>query len=505
MRYQDFKRKMFEEKQDELKNDLDTIGKEIASAEKTDANLALKAKQLLQQLINQANNYLNKVSASQFNEDVVTYSLIDELNSTIAEICDTVPNCDPIVQKFRDKVAKLKQTLEGAFEKTHAAGRKQAEKQAVDFMNAIDEQLARLAQKIDGHVVKDWQAPDPQTGKKMATADKKKEITRQKTQDALMDLFDTLFRRKIKTGELKQQEALNFAKAAADGKVINMLNLVGAARGHGKIDDYVNPKFQKVYNIIIDDLLNSMPAGTGGNVGPGELALAALGNPTEKAIEKGDLIIGDEAYEIKGGNFAKGQTSSGGRLNSTKIADGKGAYSNIQKTLKNDHPDVWAALRELRKDGSLKGKDIISGFTQQGVKNYELALNKAGYRKPQAVEFFEDLIKDIVMNYQEVMDSREDQTYHNILDNAIRQDKNGISISFEDLRKAITFVQYKSYNLADGVEKILLLNKGNRTFTIINDAADFLDKIDSGHAVPVKSLSITSSDPQTASFHWTSK
>jgi hypothetical protein len=32
-----------------------------------------------------------------------------------------------------------------------------------------------------------------------------------------------------------------------------------------------------------------------------------------------------------------------------------------------------------------------------------------------------------------------------------------------------------------------------------------MDKIDSGHAIPVKQLSVTATDPQTASFHWTSK
>ena len=508
MRFSDFRYNLYEAQKDQLAQDLDVIGKEIDTAAKSDQLLARKVKGLLQTLVNQAKSYLNKQSQQPVSEDATTFSLIDELNATIASICETVPNCDPIVQKFRDQITKLRTTVEGAFEKEKAAGRQEAEQDALDFMNSIDEQLARLAQKIDGHVVKDWQAPDPTTGRKMNKTDAKKEQTRQNTQNALMDLFDNLFRRKIKTGELKQQEALNFAKAAADGKVIDMTQLVAAPEGHGQIDNYVNPKYKAVYDIIIQDLLNSMPAGTGGNVGPGELALAALGNPTEKALEKGDLVIGTgenaETYEIKGGNFSKGQTSTGGRLNSTKIKDGKSAYDAFGKTLRS-HKDLWKAINELGAAGELKGKNLISGFTQQGVQNYEMAFNKAGYRKPQAIEVLTELVKDIVMNYDEVMDSREDHTYHDLLDKAVEQTKDGINLDFKGIMKAITFVQYHSYNLADGVEKIMLLNKANRTFTIIANGEDFMSKIDSGHAIPVKALSVTATDPQTASFHWTSK
>jgi len=503
MRFSDFKYKLVESQEDQLAGDLKVIGQEIADAEKSDELLARKAKSLLQTLVNKTKAYLDKTQQQPVAEDAATYAVIDTLKQNIATICATVPDCEPTVRELRENIAKLREVLEGAFEKEKAAGRSEAEKEAQDFMLAVDEQLARLAQKIDGHVVKNWQAPDV----KMNAQDIKKEVTRQKSQDSLMDLFDNLFRRKIKTGELKQGDALSFAKAAADGKVIDMMQLVAAPDGHGLIDDYVNPKYKAVYDVIIADLLNSMPAGTGGNVGPGELALAALGNPTEKAIDKGDLIIGKDAYEIKGGNFqpdVKGQTPTGGRLNSTKIKDGKSAYDAFEKTLRANK-ELWKALNELAASGDLKGKRLVSGFTKGGVNNYEMAFNKAGYRKPQAIEMLEELIKDIVMNYDEVMDSREDHSFHNLLDSAVTQEKKGITINFEQLKKAITFVQYHSYNLADGVEKIMLLNKGNRTFTIINDAEDFMNKIDSGHAIATKALSVTPTDPQTASFHWTSK
>ena len=498
MRFHQFKI-LFEAEKDQIATDLSVIKKEIGTVSKSDRLLANQVRALLQTLVNKAKNVLNQ-NNKPMNEDAATYDLIDELNNTIAEICAQVANCDPIVQGFRDKISKLRQTVDGAFTKERAAGRAEAEKEAEDFMKSIDEQLARLAQKIDGHVVKDWQSPDV----KMNKVQIKKEMTRQNTQNALMDLFDGLFRKKIKTGELKQNDALQFAKAAADGKIIDMTVLVKSPDGHGSVDEFVNPEYKSVYDVIINDLLNSMPAGTGGNIGPGELALAALGNPTEKALEKGDLIIAGETYEIKGGNYAPGQTQTGGRLNSTKIKDGKSAYDAFEKTLKSNKP-LWKALNDLAAEGSLGGGTLVNGFTKRGVKNYELAFNKAGMRKPQAVEILDKLVQDIVMNYKDVMNSREDHTYHNLLDRGVIQNKDGVTLEFESIKKAITFVQYISYNLADGVEKILLLNKANRTFTIINNGQDFLDKIDSGHAIATKALSVTATDPQTASFHWTSK
>lgn len=393
--------------------------------------------------------------------------------------------------------------LREVLQEFEAVKKEQFEKERVDFMQAVDAQLKRLAEKIDGHVVKDWQAPDV----KMTKADIKKEKTRLQAQDGLMNLFDSLFRNKVKTGQISEKEALTFATAAADGKVIDMNKLVAAPEGHGKIDDYVNNKHKKVYSIIIDDLLNTLPGATGGNIGPGELALAALGNPTEKALDKGDLLVGEEAYEIKGGST--GETNSGGRLNSSKIKDGKSAYSAFESTLKS-HKDLWKALNELAAAKELAGGTLVNGFTLRGVKNYEKAFNKAGINKAKAVQILDQLVQDVIMNYDEVMQSQDkhgpvSSQYHDLLDKAVLQTKEGINLQFQTLMKAITFAQYHSYNLADKVEKIMLINKANRTFSIIDDGQDFMKKIESGHAIPAKYMSVAATDPQTASFHWTSK
>jgi len=511
MKFTDFStpRFLLEQAENQIETDLKVIEKELDTAAKTDASLVIKTKGLIQAMINKASSILNKVHhdkhesgnlvSDPITEDVATYTLIEELNNKIQMICDEVPNCDPIVGAFRDTIAKLRVTVDGAFEKTKAEGRAAAEADAVKFMNAIDAQLARLAQKIDGFVIPNYK----DAGFTKNEISKMK--TREKTQNTLMDLFDTLFRRKIKTGELKQEEALEFARAAADGQVINMINLVRAEGGHGSIDDYVNPTHKGVYNIIINDLLNSMPAGTGGNVGPGELALAALGDPTEKAQEKGDLIIDGQGYEIKGGNYKKGTAPTGGRLNGTQIQPGKAAHAGVTRLLRKEHNKLWKVMNQLHRKGDLKGKSIVSGITKSGTDNYQRSLNAAGYSKNDSVQFLHDLIQELVSNYKEVRGSRTDQYYENLIDAAVNQTPEGVTLSYEGLMKAITFIQHESYKTTDGFDHIMLINKSTRTFTIISSGEDFVDKISSGTVLPAKGLSITATDPQTATFHWTTK
>ena len=221
MRFQDFSssKKLLEAAQTDMERDLEVIEKELSSAVKSDRFLVQKTNGLLQLLINKATMVINRNrhkqrqnpgtyrDENQLNEDIATYSLIDELNDKIATICIEVPNCDPIVGTFRETIAKLRATVDGAFEASKAEGRAEAEKAVADFMKLIDEKLAKLAQKIDGFVIPNYQA----AGLKRAEINKLK--TREKTQHALVVLFDGLFREKIKNNEITQDEALQFATA----------------------------------------------------------------------------------------------------------------------------------------------------------------------------------------------------------------------------------------------------------------------------------------------------
>lgn len=513
MKFTDFStpRFLLEQAEAEIKSDLDVIEKELETAQSSDRLLVAQAKNLLQTLINQARGVLNRAHHDahenneigpvnqNINEDVGTYTLVHELENEIGQICITVPNCDPIVAALRNKVHKLRQTLEGAFDKQKAQGRAEAQQAALNFMQQIDSLLAILAQKIDGYVIPSYK----NAGYKKTEINKMK--TREKTQNSLVALFDSLFRKKIKSGEVTQDEALNFAKGAAEGYVLDMSSLVKNEERHGYVDEYVNPSYKKVYSAVIDDMLNTMPAKTGAIIGPGEIAMLALGNADTKAPGKGDLVVDGVMYEVKAGSYVKSEAPTGGRLNGSKIQTSKAAHADLEKLLKREHKLLWDKMNMLFSKGEWKGKYVISGITESGTKNYEKAMNLAGYNKQQAIDFLHDLGAILVIDYHDTVNRRVDQYYHDLIDSAVQQSPEGISLSYRGLIKAISFIQHESYKGTDKFNHILLLNKNNRTFTIIDSGEDFVNKINDGTVLLAKGLSINASDPQSATFHYTSK
>lgn len=513
MKFEDFStpRFLLEQAENEIKSDLDVIEKELNSAQPSDANLVVQAKSLLQMLVNQAQGVLNRFhhdnhengnlgpTPQKVTEDTSTYILIHELENQISQICITVPNCDPIVNTLRNSVHKLRSMIEGAFEAEKAAGRAEAQKAALDFMNQIDALLLKLAQKIDGFVVPHYK----NAGYKKSDINKMK--TREKTQNSLMSLFDSLFRKKIQTGDITQDQALTFAKGAAEGEVLDMRGLVNNEQRHGSIDAYVNPVYREVYSAVIKDMLNTMPAGTGAIIGPGEIALLALGNASTKAPGKGDMVIDGALYEVKAGGYQKGYAPTGGRLNGNKIQTSKAAHDSVLKMLKQNHKILWDKMNMLFDKGEWKGKYVISGITESGTKNYEKALNLANYSKQQTIEFLHDLGKQLVIDYDDTVSRRSDHFYHDLIDSAVTQTPEGIHLSYKGLMKAFSFIQHESYKNSDKFNHMLLLNKFARTFTIIDSGEDFVSKINDGTVLPAKGLSINASDPQSATFHYTSK
>lgn len=513
MKFEDFStpRFLIEQAEAEIRDDLEVIAKELDGAQKSDAGLVLQAKSLLQQMLNKARGILNKVhhdnhengnigpALTSINEDVTTYSMIHELEEEISQICIIVPNCDPIVGNLRAKISQLRVGIEGAFSREKAAGRAEAEKAGQEFMKSIDAALARLAEKIDGHAIQNYNNGD------YTKSQINKMKTIEKNHQQLMALFDNLFRKKIKSGEVSQEEALKFANAAADGLVLDMSSLVNDPEGHGLIDSYVNPEYKKVYDVVIADLLVLMPAKTGGHAGPAEVALAALGNTSKQSDRKGDLVVDDVKYEVKGGSTPKNEAPTGGRLNGAKMSPGRHVHENFTKLLTKQHKNLLEQMQILFNKGEWKGKYLVSGLTASGIQNYERALNLTGYHKQQVIDLFHDLGSLLVLDYHDTVNSRVDQYYHDLLDSAISQSAQGIRISYEGIQKAITFVQHESYKKSDKFDRILLINKSSRSFAIISSGEDFVNKMNDGKVVVTNGLAINATDPQSATFHFTSK
>jgi hypothetical protein len=146
---------------------------------------------------------------------------------------------------------------------------------------------------------------------------KKYEETKKQSQSVITDLARKVLKRISKNepsesdmealigifgqNNVPDEQMQFFLNGALNGKIINMLSLVKSSSG--KIDQHVKSPYRKIFQLIINDFFKLADGmRTAGNVGPGEVAFVLLGDPTEK-MEKGDLQVGNETFEIKAGNI----------------------------------------------------------------------------------------------------------------------------------------------------------------------------------------------------------
>ena len=97
----------------------------------------------------------------------------------------------------------------------------------------------------------------------------------------------------------------------------------------------------------------------GANIGPGELALAMLGNPSAKA-KKGDIDIDGTIYEIKAG-----AGSIGGRFNSDEVTTAFAGWNTFDRELKNIAGDELVTRGKSEKTG--KPKSSLYNWNDKGI------------------------------------------------------------------------------------------------------------------------------------------
>ena len=253
----------------------------------------------------------------------------------------------PVFDAIKKAFAKAERSFYGQMgrrkQQTTKAVRGEVEKEYQEFHAELQDVLDKIAKKIDGY--KD----DPQekrTAKQQATA-----MARlAQIKDSIDSLFvdPNVLNPETRDGRFSREDILGFLKACLEGEVLNMNDLVEAENGTGYIQDFVKEDYLPMYNFLIEKgLLQLTMAGTtGGNVGPGEFALAMIGSPAEKG-KKGDLQIDGVEYELKAGNYGKMKsgrkaTSTGGRMNSGLINTGRAAGNLIVSGIKKYIPD-WGS------------------------------------------------------------------------------------------------------------------------------------------------------------------
>ena len=432
-----------------------------------------KALQVAKQGLAKLRDYVNKIK-SQLNQtpqkEAVAVSSVDmisqlsaektKIENDIEEICKEMGNaCNKYVENMRQFLAKLEKQLEQLVGVSKGEGKEEAEKEFNKWYNSVGSVLSQLGKKAQGYTEVTADELKAMTSKQRSSY---KNITINAEKFAselgvgLKSLFlDVLFSDK-NTTNIKTEHVSDFLTNALNGTVIDNAKMVSVDQGN--IDNFVNKKHKKVYDAIKDRLIGLKPPGSGGaNIGPGELALSMLGNPSAKAT-KGDLMIGEEMYEIKAG-----AGTVGGRFNSDQVTTAFTGWSTFDKELKKIAPNV-----ELR-GKSAKGKDgSYYNWNDKGI----------GLLNDQILSQFSDLeqtynllyntFKVIIKNYEEL------PNFENHIRAMIMKDG---TINKDTYMNHYSGILYESYAEADGVTNIMIIDTAARDYAIIRNGNDLSEKL----------------------------
>ena len=494
-------------------HDLEAISNSISEipTEKVDAKMALVKK--LEQMAKSVTQFVNRLSnqqpAPQPNDPNATveakanpdiqkklYSIRDyeaadaRAEKAIQEIKDAINSINALPIDDAQKEATIKQinapldNLVKEFEVVRAQrDSARAERdEAINFVKEVTGILVTLGNKVQGFSEASEEQLAAMSSKDRGSVKKAAVNAEKFTKTLKQALFGKILDMQ-EGSDITQDEIKNFLQACADGKVINMIGVIGTDRGNVK--DHVNPEYQKVFDIFVkEDIFSYSPGSTSGAIGPGEMALSMMGNPAEKG-KKGDLKIGDKEVEIKAG----GKSSSGGRLNSKSITKATSGWQIWSKKIneimqsapkdatikvtnkKNERVDTSANKFDGNQYNVIKGKAKLgnkynwnkSGF--QGL-NEEVLEPYSNFEKTYAL--FHDTIKGLVLNFNKI------NMADKIIANAIEQDG---TVDFMKMSKAYTKIAYESYNLADGITTVMFLRTDTLDYTIIDDGDDLVNKL----------------------------
>lgn len=460
---------------EKIKSDLQSINTNI------DKNPSVKKQvnQELEKLLKQANQTLAQAKASvlktptqpaaglqpqpteSLDEDTATFSLIDELNATIDQICATVKNCDSIVKPFKDKIAQLRILVEKGLESAVERGKEERDVEIQRFFSGLEDQLKKLAAKA---------APDSKTLKEI--------VIRFKS-----SFSDTILRDR----KITQQDFSDFLNDAINGQVIDMASLVKKEKGN--VAAFIaDDKHKIIFDVIKDDIFGYVPGGTGANMGPGEVALTMFGNPIAKG-EVGDLDIGGVMYEVKGGRTRGKESGYGGRLNGKEVQKPTSGFKIINDFFKEKLPKIPSTTE------SRTGKAISRfNWNTKGIENLNYVFSQnvpLNIRAELMTELMTRLWSGLITNNSKIANFQERVT-------AMVNPKDG-TLNPSDAIRITTELLYDSYALSDGeminnkaVFNIIVLNAGSLNYQIIRSAKDI------GKAQIVGGISWTDANQSTS-------
>ncbi len=458
----------------EVEDDLDNIADVAANAKEQDPSYYKKIQNSLLQLTQKAKNLLAKKDQEPAVEEDATLAVndpvaqsIETLRKIIARLCQGKPIevCqDPDAMEMAQEIATLESNLDDRYKQERQAGKEEEQQEFKDWYNGLSGILQKLGKKAQGHTDLTDEMLGAMDSKKKSSA-KKVQLNAEKFATELGNSLESLFLEALLTPEgqklgITRDDITDFLTHALDGTVIDNARMV--AQDKGKIDDFVNKEYKKVYDAIAGRLIPLKPPASGGaNIGPGELALAMLGNPSAKA-KKGDIDIDGTIYEIKAG-----AGSIGGRFNSDEVTTAFAGWNTFDRELKNIAGDELVTRGKSEKTGKPVS---LYNWNDKGISALNTQVLAPLNDKKATVQFLTRTFQKIVKNHEKV----------DIFDQAINaMVKDDGTINEETYMKLYSRILYESYSAADDISNIMIIDTAAREYVIIRSGEDLSKKLGS--------------------------
>ena len=442
---------------------------------------------------NDPNATVEEAVAEVNNEDQEAQAALAKLKADIAAI--EASNIDDKIKagflaSLNETLDKLTKASENITASRDTARSERDE--AINFVKEVTGVLVTLGNKVQGFQedtdTASMTAKDRASFKKMAVnAEKFTKTLKQALFGKILDMQEG--------SDVSGQEIKEFLEACVRGDVINMLQVIGTSQGN--IKDHVNPKYQKVFDVFVEEnIFSYAPGTTSGAIGPGEMALSMMGNPAEKG-KKGDLKIGDEEVEIKA------SAKTGGRFNSKAIAKATTGWQTwaqkINEIMSQAPEDAEISVTQKNGEEQLipareyngNRHNVIKGKAKEGSKynwnasgfkalNIEVLQPYSNLR--QTFDLFESTIRALVQNYNKLDKPQQGNSHHkpfnpgDLIEAAINDDG---TVDMKKMNIAYSKIAYASYHLADGITTVMLLRTDNLEYTIFRNADELVDQMNS--------------------------
>lgn len=314
--------------------------------------------------------------------------------------------------------------------------------------------------------------------------------------------------------ELPREKIVKFLDACYNGQVIDMEALISVDSGNVK--QHVTGYTDMLDLFSSYGVFSWSPGKSSGAIGPGEMALAMMGSPAQKALHGGDLIVNGTNLEIKAGS------TSGGRLNSKKILKGPAAWptwaEHISKIIRTAPAKKLKAGTELGVRTRRDGEEEI--MTKENYSPNTFKKNPKGHFKEGCIynwshgmleklnnevliystyektyDLFFSTISKLITNLEDVEQPMmvnagkgkqvpkltpdgkiafPGMNAESLIDSAVKDDG---TINVPMMMEVYTKLAYASYNRADGVEAILFLNTETLDYSIARNGDDLASKM----------------------------